>query len=129
MKFFMLSAAALALTACSTVTDGTSQGITLTSNAPGAQCGIEQNGAQLVAPTAVPATHNIARRGGNLIVTCSADGYETEKVALVTGKHPMAVTGVLLTGLVINTGTDAATSAWHDSQNQAYIHLRKSSAL
>ena len=95
MKYLLIAAVAYSLAACATVTDGTRQGITLTSNVDGAMCGIEQNGAQIVAPAPVPATHNIPRRGGNLIVTCSAEGYVTEKVALVTGKHPMAVTGVL----------------------------------
>ena len=129
MKYLILSGMALALAACSTVTDGTSQGITLRSNVDGALCSISQNGAEIVPATPVPATHDIPRRGGNLIVSCSADGYETETTALVTGKHPMAVTGILLTGMLINTGTDAATSAWHDSQNEAYIHLRKKSVL
>lgn len=128
MKYFLLPAAALALTACSTLSDGTTQAISLTSNAP-ASCSISQNGVEIVPATPVPLAHTIARRGGNLIVSCAADGYETETVALVTGKHPMAVTGVLLTGALINTGTDAATSAWHESQNQAYIHLRKKQAL
>lgn len=129
MKFLLLGVAALGLSACATITDGTSQGITLTSNVDGAQCGIEQNGVQIVEPATVPATHNITRRGGNLIVTCSAEGYETEKVALVTGKSPLAVAGMLLIGLPANTGLDAATGAWHESQNQAYIHLRKKSVL
>lgn len=129
MKFLLLPVAALSLSACATFTDGTSQGITLSSNAPGAACSISQNGVEIVPATAVPATHVIPRRGGNLIVSCAAEGYEPETTALVTGKHPMAVTGVLLTGLVINTGTDAASSAWHESQKEAYIHLRKKSVL
>lgn len=125
MKYLMISVAALALTACSTLTDGTTQGITLTSNAPGAACSITQNGVTIVPSTPVPATHTIGRAAGNLIVNCGAPGYQSETVALVTGKHPMAVTGALLTGVLINTGTDAVTSAWHESQNKAYVHLRK----
>ena len=128
MKFLLVPAAALALSACSTITDGTSQDITLTSNAP-AECSITQQGIEIVPATAVPATHNIPRRGGHLMVTCAADGYETQTVALMAGKHPMAVTGILLTGMLINTGTDAATSAWHEYQDQAYIHLLKKSSL
>ena len=129
MKYLLLSAAALALSACATITDGNKQPITLTSNVEGASCSISQNGAEIVPATPVPASHTIARAGGNLIVSCAAEGYETETVALVTGKHPMAVTGMFLFGLPVNLGTDAASSSWHDSQNQAYIHLRKKSLL
>lgn len=125
MKHLLIAVSALALTGCSTLMDGTSQGITLTSNAPGAACSITQNGVEIVPATPVPATHEIGRRGGNLIVSCAAPGYQPETVALVTGKNPLAVTGVLLTGMLINTGTDAVSSAWHESQNEAYIHLRK----
>ena len=128
MKILLVPAVALALSACSTITDGTSQDITLTSNAP-AECSIAQNDVEIVPATAVPATHSIPRRGGHLMVTCAAEGYETQTVALMAGKHPMAVTGILLTGMLINTGTDAATSAWHDYQDQAYIHLLKKSSL
>lgn len=120
----MIAAAAFGLAGCSTFNEGSNQGITLTSNAPAA-CSISQNGVELVSATPVPATHDVVKRSGDLIVTCAAEGYEPATVALVNGKHPMAVTGVLLTGMLINTGTDAVTSSWHQAQNQAYIHLKK----
>lgn len=125
MKHLVLTAAvAMSIAGCSTFDEGARQGITLTSNAPAA-CSITQNGVELVPASPVPATHEIPKRAGNLIVSCAADGYQPETVALVNGKHPMAVTGVLLTGLLVNTGTDAATSSWHHAQDSAYIHLRK----
>jgi hypothetical protein len=129
MKYLILGLTALGLSACATVKEGTTQAITLTSNVEGAMCGIEQNGVQIVAPATVPAAHFIKRQDGNLIVTCMADGYETEKVALVTGKSPLAVAGSMVVGFAINAGFDAASGAWHESQNEAYVHLRKKSAL
>ena len=129
MKYAVMMVGALALGGCATVTDGVGQDITLTSNAEGAMCSISQGGVEIVPASPVPATHTLRRQGGNLIVTCAADGYETETTALMAGAHPMTVTGVLLTGGLINIGTDMVSGAMHEYQDQAYIHLRKKSVL
>ena len=125
MKFLVVPALALALSGCATVVDGAYQDITLTSNAEGATCSIVQNGVEVVPASPVPSTHTIAKNAGNLNVSCAADGYEPATVALMAGKHPMAVTGIALTGALINVGTDALTSSWHEYQDRAYIHLLK----
>ena len=128
MKYIGLIAAAAMLTACGTMEGGRSQGITLKSNAADANCSIAQNGVEIVPAAPLPATHTLVRRSGNLLVTCSAPGYNTETVALVAGKHPRTVVGVMLTGALINVGTDVATGGMHEYQNEAYIHLTKSSS-
>ncbi|MFK7943326.1 MAG: hypothetical protein AB8B85_10500 [Paracoccaceae bacterium] len=128
MKYLLLPAlAAFALTGCTTFTDGASQDITLTSNAPNAQCSITRQGVEIVPASPVPATHRISKRRGDLIVACNAVGYQPQTVALVAGKDPMAVTGVMLTGMLINVGTDAISHSWHEYQDRAYIHMPKSS--
>ena len=124
MKFFALSAAALlAMAGCTTVTDGNTQDITLTTNAEGATCSISRLGQVLVPASPVPGTFPISKRRGDLIVDCSAPGYASQQVALVNGKDPMAVTGVALTGMLVNVGTDAISHSWHEYQDRAYIHL------
>ena len=126
MKYLGLLAAAALLSACGTLEGGSTQDITLNTNAENATCSIRQNGVEIVPAAPAPATHNIARRSGNLFVTCSAPGYETQTVALIAGKHPQTVTGMLLTGALINVGTDAISGAIHEYQNAAYVHLTKS---
>ena len=125
MKYLMTTAAAISLSACATFTDGASQNITLESNAANATCSITQNGNQIVAPAPVPATHRIERRPGDLIVDCSAPGHAPAKLALVNGKHAMTVTGILLTGVLVNVGTDAISHSWHEAQDKAYVYLKK----
>ena len=123
MKHLSVIAAALFLGGCATVVDGRSQQIQLTSNAPGATCGISQNGEQIVAPEPVPATHNLRRRAGNLIVTCEAPGFQPNTQALVTGRNPLSVVGHF-PGILLGAGADAAFGGLADYQNQAYIHLK-----
>lgn len=124
MKYLSVFAAALALGGCATIVDGRSQQIELTSNAPGATCGITQNGVQIVEPTAVPATHTVRRRSGNLIVTCDAPGYQSKTQALMQGANPLSVTGHL-PGILLGAGADAAFGGLADYQDSAYIYLVK----
>ncbi|MEM9140361.1 MAG: hypothetical protein AAGB15_11090 [Pseudomonadota bacterium] len=124
MKHFVFPIAALALSGCATIVDGTSQQIQLTSNAPGAACGVAQNGVQIVSPAPVPATHTIARRSGNLIVTCSAPGYKSGTVALMAGRNPLSVVGHL-PAIVLGAGADSAFGGLPEYQNEAYVHLTR----
>lgn len=125
MKYLGFLAAATLLSACGTIEGGSTQDITLNTNAENATCSITQNGVEIVPASPAPATHNVVRRSGNLMVTCAAPGYETQTVALVAGKHARTVTGVLLTGALINVGTDAFSGGIHEYQNAAYVHLKK----
>lgn len=124
MKRLTVLLAALALGGCATIVDGTSQQIQLTSNAPGATCGIKQNGVQIVAPVAVPATHTLRRRSGNLIVTCEAPGYQPSTQALMAGKNPLSVVGNM-PGMVSGAGMDSLLGGIADYQDSAYVHLKK----
>lgn len=125
-KLFAVVAGSALLAGCATFDSGSTQGITLTSNVDSATCSISRNGVEIASAAQVPVTHQIERRPGDLLVTCSADGYETAKVGLVNGKHPMTVTGILLTGVLFNVGTDAISHSWHEAQSAAYVHLVKS---
>ena len=125
MKTLPVLLAALALGGCATVVDGRYQNIELTSNAPGATCGITQNGVQIIEPQPVPATHTVRRRSGNLIVTCEAPGFQSNTQALMAGRNPKTVVGHL-PGVLLGTGADAVLGGLADYQDQAYINLVKS---
>ncbi len=125
MKTFMtLAAAAGLLAGCATIADGTQQTISLDSNVEGALCGISQNGQEIVAAAPVPTTHLLPRVSGNLIVTCTADGYETSTVALMSGKNPKTVV-LAMPVMLFNAGADRALGGIDEYQDRAYIHLKR----
>lgn len=128
MKRLSFLAAALMLGGCATIVDGTSQQVQLTSNAPNATCGITQNGVQIVAPAPVPATHTLARRPGNLIVTCEAPGHEARTLALMTGANPLAVVGHMAY-VPIGAGADGVFGGLPEYQDSAYVYMTKKSTL
>ncbi|MEM7060159.1 MAG: hypothetical protein AAF557_21465 [Pseudomonadota bacterium] len=125
MKTLSVLLAALALGGCATIVDGRYQNIELTSNAPDATCGITQNGVQIVEPQAVPATHSIRRRSGDLIVSCEAPGHQPTTKALVAGRNALSVAGHL-PGVLLGAGADAALGGLAEYQEAAYIYLVKS---
>lgn len=124
MKFLAIGAAALALAGCATVIDGTRQAIRIDTNAKDATCGVTQNGRQVVAPTSAPATHLVPLAKGNLIVTCEAPGYETGRVALITGKNPKTV-ALALPAILLNAGADSALGGIDWYQERAYVYLKR----
>lgn len=124
MRHLILTTALLALGGCATIADGTMQPVTITSNAPGAECSIAQNGVEIAPPTAVPNTFELRRRDGNLLVTCEAPGYATESVALVTGKNPKTIGGHAWNSLSFGL-VDVVSGAVNVYQGQAYVPLQQ----
>ncbi len=123
MKTFTILIAALAVSGCATVIDGTQQTVSLDSNAENASCGISQNGKQIVAPAPVPASHLLPRVSGNLVVTCDAPGYETGIVGLAAGKNPKVF--LSMPGLIPGALADTALGGADWYQDRAYVHLLK----
>lgn len=128
MKTLPILAAALVLSGCATIVDGTTQQIRLSSNAENAKCSISHEGVLIVPSLPVPAGHIVQRRPGNLMVTCDAPGYESRTVALVAGRNPLAVAPVLPV-FPQNSGYDAAFGGLAEYQDSAYIHLKRASSL
>ena len=62
---------------------------------------------------------------GTMIVTCAAPGHETSTVALVNGKQPGTVIGMMVIGALFNVTTDAVSHSWHEAQDTAYVHLNR----
>lgn len=122
MKHLVLPAALLALSGCATVAHGIVEPVTITSNAPDATCSIMQNGEEIAAPTAVPHTFQLRRRDGNLLVTCTAPGYKTEHVALITGKDPYTAGGHAWNSMAFGL-IDVISGAVNDYQDSAYVPL------
>ena len=124
MKNLVLPVALLALGGCATIADGTTQPVTITSNAPGATCEIAQNGEVIAPATPVPNTFELRRRDGNLLVTCQAPGYRSESVALVTGKNPKTIGGHMWNSLSFGL-VDLVSGAVHEYTGSAYVPLQK----
>lgn len=109
MKLITVSALALTLGACATVTRGTTNSITVNSEPAGAQA-VTSNG--LTCPS-TPCTWDVNRKQ-EFIVTFTKDGYEDLQVPVATrlaGAGAAGFAGNVLVGGLIGMGVDAATGS------------------
>jgi len=75
-KVAALAGAALTLSACATVFEGTSQEISVVTNPAGAMCVFERQGMEVGRIVNTPGTANIRKSKYDIIVKCTKDGYQ-----------------------------------------------------
>ncbi|MEM6661291.1 MAG: hypothetical protein AAF666_03845 [Pseudomonadota bacterium] len=129
MKYFLIAIATLTLSGCATVVDGTTQPIYLHGNVEGADCSISQGGRVIQSDIALPDTVVVERKRENLIIECSADGYQDAKLAIVAGANPLSVLGHMTTSLLAGAAADSVLGGIGEYQNEAFIHLTKKPIL
>jgi len=100
---------ALTLTACATITRGTTQVVAVdTPGVPGATCTIQtQSGPQLVT---TPGAVTLNKGSNALPIQCTKECYVTGSSIIPAGTETMAAGNVILGG-VIGLGVDAASGA------------------
>jgi hypothetical protein len=114
----------LALTsACSTVVEGTSQSITVSSEPAGAQCFIEQAG-DIVGRVTTPGSATIGKSKNDLVISCSKDGYESVKVK---NRADMAITSLGNMAFYqlgfLGSAVDSATGASNKYDSKVFVTL------
>lgn len=111
-RALLLGCAALTLTACATITRGTSQNFSVQSTPPGAQVSTS-NGFQC---QSTPCTFRMPRKDA-FRVTISMDGYVTQNVDVTTGISGgggTAMAGNLIFGGIVGGVVDASSGAMND---------------
>ena len=108
MRVFALCGLALTLAGCATVTRGTTDQMTVTSDPSGARVttSLEQ-------ACVTPCTFTVQRKD-EFVVTIAADGYKTQEIPVktqVASAGAAGFAGNVLIGGVIGMGVDAATGS------------------
>lgn len=106
-----IAAALLAVTACSTVTTGTTQMVTLdTPLAAGAKCTMTDMEKRVYQVPATPTSLVVEKGDGPMTIVCEKDGYEKAN-ALIDEEFAGATLGNILIGGGIGILIDAASGA------------------
>jgi len=110
-RFVIVSAAALAVAGCSTITEGTTQDIAVTTTPPGASCTLTRDGAPLATIGFTPGTVTVDRSSSDIIVTCHkigfGDGNYTDQSDLAAATLSNIMTGGV--GLAVDLASGAGT--------------------
>ncbi len=111
MKFHALAAlAAVSLCGCGTITQGTSQNITITSNPSGGHCDLTRMGEHVATLDRTPGTVKVDKTKNDILMTCSLAGYQDASANLESG-YGAGTFGNIILGGVIGWGIDSATGA------------------
>ncbi len=110
-RFVIVSAAALAVAGCSTITEGTTQDISVTTTPTNASCTLTRDGQAIGNISHTPGTVTVDRSTSNIIVTCHkigfGDGNYTDQSDLAAATLSNIMTGGV--GLVVDLASGAGT--------------------
>ncbi len=110
-RFVIVSAAALAVAGCSTITEGTTQDIAVTTTPPGANCTFTRDGQPIANINHSPGTVTVDRSTSDIIITCHKFGFGeaeyTDQSDLAAATLSNVMTGGV--GLAVDLATGAGT--------------------
>ena len=128
MKLFRLSAAILAafmFAGCSSITQGTTQNITVNTNPTQATCTLERKGIKIGTVHSTPGTVNVSKTKHDITVTCDKPGYQTATYINDSGwESGSGAAGIALDVILtagISSAVDSATGA--DNRYESPVNI------
>ena len=110
-RFVIVSAAALAVAGCSTITEGTTQDITVSTTPPNASCTLTRDGQAIGTIGHTPGTVTVDRSTSDIIITCHKTGFGegdyTDQSDLAAATLSNIMTGGV--GLAVDLASGAGT--------------------
>jgi len=98
------------MSACSTITTGTTQSIIVTSEPSGAVCQVTRDGQLIGVVNPTPGSLTLSKSSKDLVINCSRPGYQAG-VNIVKADFQAATLGNILLGGVVGLAIDAASGA------------------
>lgn len=124
MKKFVLLAAIVALSACSSIVEGTSQELVINTNPEGANCAVEREGQTIGRVNPTPGGLTVKKTKHDITVVCTKAGYEK---ATYFNKSDVAgaTVGNIILGGGIGWAIDSASGADNKYTTPMNINLNK----
>jgi hypothetical protein len=120
--FAAFAALGVALAGCGTITQGTSQNITITSNPSGAHCDLTRKGEHVATLDQTPGTVKVDKTKNDILLTCKLAGYQDASTNLESG-YGAGTFGNIILGGVIGWGIDSATGADNKYPSSANVQF------
>jgi hypothetical protein len=110
------------LSGCGTITQGTSQNISISTSPSGGRCELNRHGDQIASLYSTPGSVHVDKTKYDIVVTCEKPGYQTASVNLESG-YSIGTFGNILIGGAIGWGIDSATGADNEYPHAANVQL------
>jgi len=114
--------AAIVLPACSTITEGPSQGMLVTTDPPGARCEVKQRGEVIETIEQTPGTVVVHKSPFDITIDCTRSGH-FPGAAVVDSRMDNMTYGNLLIGGAVGLIVDASTGAWNQYPRTVRIRM------
>jgi hypothetical protein len=125
MRLTLLAATA-ALTACASITDGTTQTLIIPVQPKEARCSVMRNDVELGQVTGTSSTITVSKGSRDIIVNCAAPGYLNKSARLVSSTQTEGMMSVLFLDFGI---TDMVTGAMWKYPSSSTIVLERDPAF
>ena len=127
MKSFIGAATAAALAAvtlsgCGTITQGTSQDIAIATIPPGGHCDLNRRGEHVASVYSTPGSVVVDKSTKDIVLTCNKPGYQTASINLESDPS-LGLFGNAIIGGAIGVGIDYATGAANKYPSSAMVPL------
>jgi len=114
--------AAVTLSGCGTITQGTSQDIAISTSPPGGHCELNRHGEHVASLYSTPNSVVVDKSTKDITVTCAKPGYQTASLNLESDPS-LGLFGNAIIGGLIGVGIDYATGAANKYPNSALVPL------
>ena len=114
--------AAIALPACSTITEGPSQAMLIATDPPGARCAVKRRGEVIATVEQTPGTVAVHKSPFDLAIECSRPGYYAG-AAVADSRMDNMTYGNLIIGGAVGLIVDASTGAWNEYPRTVRIRM------
>ena len=105
----------LSVSACSSITQGTSQDISVNTNPPGATCALQREGLEIGRIHSTPGSVNVSKTKHDITIICTRGGYQTATFINDSGwENGSGTAGIALDVILtagISSAIDSATGA------------------
>ena len=113
---------AMSMTACATVTKGTSQQVTINTKPAGAECSLMREGTVIAVVNPTPGSAMVEKDKDPIKVTCKKKGF-LDATDFLTSDFQAMTLGNILIGGVIGVGIDAMSGAMNQYKPLLSIDL------
>lgn len=113
-----LGFAAISLSACATLLEGTSQEILVSTNPAGASCTLEREGQTIATIASTPSAALVQRRKYDITVRCKKDGFQEAVYVNNSGLASGSVAGNVAADLLLTGGLSSIVDSASGADNQ-----------
>lgn len=117
-KIALGATAAVLLSGCATLLEGTSQEILISTNPAGASCTLEREGQVIATVNTTPGAALVKRRKQDITVRCKKEGFEDAVYVNDSGLASGAVAGNVAADLILTAGLSSIVDSASGADNQ-----------